>query len=204
MKKYIIQNSILNNILKKFKPVLGSEKTGSYFAITFSLFTLSFFGLFAIRPTLMTAVSLINSVSELRKLNVKYETKINSIIKAQAEYEKVRDDLSLVNVALPNNAFFSKLAIGLENIAQKSEITITQMSLDNSYISDLPPATKPSSLGFNLTVTGDYPSLTAYIRHLINWKRIITLNTLDITKDNSSTSSGDLKLTIKGQAYYEP
>jgi hypothetical protein len=160
-------------VKKSVSPIVKSEKTQIYFTITLSLFTLSFFGLFAIRPTLMTAISLIKSVSILKQLNVKYENKISSIIKTQAEYEKARNDLYLIDIALPNNAFFSKLAVNLENIANESGVTIQQMQINNSSISDTPPSDKPLPLGFALITTGDYFSVMSYIKHLVNWKRIV-------------------------------
>jgi Tfp pilus assembly protein PilO len=194
----------VKNIYKKFKSLFKNEKTGSYFTITFSLLTLSFFGLFAIRPTLMTAISLIKSVSELRELNLKYENKINSLIKAQSEYEKVRDDLYLIDLAIPKNPLFSKFVMNIEKIAQKSGVTVIQMQLEDSSISDLPPADKPIKMNFSLITSGDYASTISYIQNLINWNRIVTFNSLDFSKESSASGSGNIKLTLRGNTYYEP
>src|SRR3990170_4743668 len=101
-----IKHNFISRINKKLAPTFKNKKTVSYFTISLSLFSLSFFGLFAIRPTLITAVSLIKEVNNLKTLNLQYENKISDIIRAQAEYEKVRDKINLVNIALPQTSEF--------------------------------------------------------------------------------------------------
>src|SRR3989344_4680870 len=120
----IVQQHYIKRAYNRFTPILKNKKTTSYFTITLSLLSLSFFGLFAIRPTLITAVSLIKSVSELKNLNIDYENKIGSIVKAQSEYEQIRDNLPYLQSALPSNALFHKLAKALEIFADRSNISL--------------------------------------------------------------------------------
>jgi hypothetical protein len=204
MNKLKTKTPFLKRITSIFKPFVKSEKSGSYFAITISLFTLSFFGLFAIRPTLLTAVNLIRSVNTLKELNEKYELKINSIIKTQSEFENVRNDLFLIDIALPENSLFSKLALALEKMADRSNVTIQQLQMDKASISKLPPSNQVQNYNFSLVTSGDFPSSIAYLTSLINAKRIITLQSLDFNKDSSGTTSANIRLTIRAQAYYEP
>src|SRR3990172_1643619 len=105
-----IKNSLLHRTGKRFRPVLKNTKTASYFTITLTLFSLSFFGLFAIRPTLITAVSLIKEVNDLRKLSLDYENKISNFITAQSEYEKIRGSIPQVDKALPQYSEFPGFA----------------------------------------------------------------------------------------------
>ncbi|MBM3283241.1 hypothetical protein FJY90_03215 [Candidatus Gottesmanbacteria bacterium] len=180
---------------------LDNKKNVVYFTITLSFLTLSFFGLFAIRPTLITATSLIKSVSDLRKLNLDYEEKIGSLIRAQSEYEKIRNSLPMVESAIPNTATFPQLAKALEKFAQLENLKIIQLQIDNVPVTNLAVNNQLQQYNFNIVISGDYPSLSSYIQHLLNWKRIVNISSLNFNLD-ISTSSGNLQLSMKGTTYY--
>lgn len=194
----------LKHTYKQVYPLIKNKKTASYLTLTLSLFTLSFFGLFAIRPTLITATSLIKKVSDLQKLNLEYESKINGLIRAQSEYEQIRDKIFLIDEVLPNQSSFTKFAKGLERFAQTSNITLNQLHIDDVSISSQDDINKLSQYGFSLVAIGDYQSLSSYISHLTNWKRIINLSNLELRSVSSSTTSSNLRLHLSGKTYYEP
>src|SRR3990167_1228981 len=137
MSPVIFNRSLFSQAYQRLPKVTKSKKAASYFTITLSFLTLSFFGLFAIRPTIITAVTLIKNVSELKKINIEYENKISSIIKAQTQFEQIRSNLSFIEAALPDNVLFSKLADRLEKFAQQSNLSINQLQIDSVSISKL-------------------------------------------------------------------
>lgn len=195
---------ILRRAYNQFSPLIKSKKTASYFTITLSLFSLSFFGLFAVRPTIITATSLVKSVNDLKKLNSDYENKISSIVRAQSEYELIRNDLPLINLSIPANATFNSLAQNIEKYAQQENLTIIQFQIDPVPISNLPPANKLYSYHFNLIVIGDYSSLSLFIQHVLNWQRLTTITSLDMAREGSGDNKGLIRMTMKGSTYYEP
>ncbi|OGG00236.1 hypothetical protein A2Y99_03455 [Candidatus Gottesmanbacteria bacterium RBG_13_37_7] len=203
MSSSILRRIYLVQAYKKLIPVIKHKKTFSYFTITLSFFALSFFGLFAIRPTLITAFSLVKKVSDLRQLNIEYENKIQNVIKAQSEYEKIRNDIPLVLSAIPQNASFNSLARNLEKFATISGITILQLQINSVPVSQSLHQNVFKEYNFNLTALGNYPALTSYLQHIINWKRIVNIKNLELIH-GSSSMSGDLRISIKGATYYEP
>ena len=198
-----LNKTLLLRANKKFLPRIKNKKAASYLTITLSLMAFSFFGLFALRPTLITAVSLIKSVSDLKALNTEYENKIAGIIKAQSEYEQMRGDLPLLSTALPDNAYFDQVASVFEKLAQTSNVTVAQIQIDSTSVSKAKSRGMLEKFGFIVIGTGDYPSISSYINHILNWRRIITLSTLEFVHDGSTTS-GNLRVTLRGNAYYEP
>lgn len=196
---------ILHQAYRKVSPIINikSKKQASYLTLTLSLFTLSIFGLFAIRPTIITAFSLSKNISDLNKLNIDYENKIGSLIRAQSEYEKIRDDLTLVSAALPTYTDFNKLASAIERFAEREQVTINQLQIDSVSISQLPSTGKVRSFGFSLVGIGNYQSLSAFIAHLLNFKRIVRIDSLEYAKEGATTSA-TLRLNLKGVTYYEP
>lgn len=203
MKLTTFSSPLINKAYKRFTPIIGSKKTASYFTLTISLFTLSVFGLFAIRPTLITAISLMKQVSDLRRLYVDYENKIGSLIRAQSEYEQIRGDIPLIDVALPGNAYFSKLAIAVEKFAKQENFNINQFQIDPVPISNPPATGKLYDYGFTLVGTGSYSSISSFLNHLVNWQRIINIKSLEFAQ-TGGTASATLRLSLKAGTFYEP
>lgn len=204
MPKFSLHHTILHKTTKRLPNInIKSKRTASYLTITLSFLSLSLFGLFAIRPTLMTALSLIKSVGDLQKLNVEYENKISSLIHAQSEYEKIREDLPLVDSALPSNSSFSNVAQSIERFAIREDVVINQLQIDSVPVSTLSASSTLYNYGFSLVGLGEYEYLSNFLSHIINWKRIITIKSLEFNQEGS-TQSGILRLTLKGTAYYEP
>ena len=196
----------INRVYKTFASRVKSKKSVSYFTITLSLLSLSFFGLFAIRPTLITGFSLMKNVSDQKKLNVDYENKITSVIRAQSEYELIRNNLPLIERAIPDRAQFQSLAYSLEEIAQQSELVINQLQIDGVPVSAEKPSDTLKEYKFNLMANGSFESAFSFITHLINLRRIVTIQSLELIQDSNaeSTESGSIRLTLKGNTYYEP
>jgi Tfp pilus assembly protein PilO len=67
----------------------------------------------------------------------------------------------------------------------------------------LSSVSKINSYGFSLTASGKYSSLNSFIDHLLNWKRLVTINNLDFSKE-ISTPGANIRLSLKGTTYYEP
>lgn len=193
----------LSRTYQRITPLINNKNSKRYFTITLSLFSLSFFGLFAIRPTLITAVSLNKSVADLKKLNIEYENKISTIILAQAKYEEIRDGISAIDNAIPHNASFNQLANTLEEYASRSNINLKQVQIDKAPISQLPPSGKLNEVMFSVLASGDYPSTSGFFQHLLNWKRLITIDKFELAKEGG-TQSAILRISLKGKTYYEP
>lgn len=203
MKLNAFSHPIISKVLKRITPFVDSKKTASYFALTLSLFTISFFGLFAIRPTLITAISLTKKVSDLRKLYVEYENKISSLIRAQSEYEQIRNEIPLIGQALPVNPSAGKLAKAVEKFAARENFVINQFQIDPVPITVPDTSGKLYNFGFVLVGTGKFSDISAFLNHLTNWQRIVSIKSLEFTQAGG-TSSANLRVSIKATTYYEP
>ena len=195
----------LRRAYKRFSPIIEKKRSASYLTITLTLFSLSFFGLFAIRPTLITATSLIKSVSELRTLDGEYEKKISNVIQAQSEYEQIRDAVPLIETALPSNPSSSKLAISLERFTKDTSIKINQLQIDGAAISTPSATLKLETYGFTLVGTGDFQSIFSFLTRIINWRRLVKINSFELSSDGKvGSESASLRMIMKAVIYYEP
>lgn len=198
-----IKNTFLHKTRKRFRPVLKNPKTASYFTITLTLFCLSFFGLFAIRPTLITAVSLIKEVNDLKNLSLANENKISSFIIAQSEYEKIRESLPLIDKAIPADSNFTGFARTIENLTEKNNVSLNQFQIDAAPISLLKSSGQLSSFNFIMIGIGGYNEVHQLIDDMVNSLRLMTINSLDFSTEGG-TVSALLRVSVKGRAFYEP
>ncbi|OGF98836.1 hypothetical protein A2153_05230 [Candidatus Gottesmanbacteria bacterium RBG_16_38_7b] len=198
-----IRYNLIHKTRKRLQPVVKNHKAASYFTITLSLFSLSFFGMFAIRPTLITAVSLVRELKDLNNLSLDYENQISSIITAQSEYEKIRNSITLLDKALPRGSEFTKFAKTMERLAVKNEITLNQLQIDAAPISIKKNTDSLNNINFILIAIGHYEKINSFLNDVVNSLRIITINSLDFSPEGG-TVSGTLRMTMKGRAYYEP
>ncbi|MEK9208387.1 MAG: type 4a pilus biogenesis protein PilO, partial [Patescibacteria group bacterium] len=62
-------------------------------------------------------------------------------------------------------------------------------------------ATSSSSFRFEILASGEYPDLKQFINNLKNMQRVLSIDTISITKGTDLNSGIDLN--IKGTAYYK-
>lgn len=163
-------------------------------ALTF--FTISFFGLFAIKPTLTTIVSLIKEINTKREIDQKLQVKINTLRQAQANYSLVRDKLVLVDQALPQEPELVNLIYQIEILAQKNNVAIKSLGFQSSYlfgekVEEIKPGL-PSAVDFSLTLAGDFESLNNFLASFENLRRAVGFG------DFSVTSIGEGRVEIIG------
>lgn len=189
----------------RMSPYWESKKNVTYFTAFLSIFTIAFFGVFAIRPTLITAISLNKEINDFRALNDQYDTKISSIVKAQSEYEKIRDDISLFYETLPGSPQFTTLIMKEENIASSSAMQLDSLQMDPLPISRIQNIQNKGNLvtfNFSMKLAGNYTDAYTYINHLLKSQRLVSIS--DITLSQSTgTSSGDINIMLTAQSYYE-
>lgn len=187
----------------RLKPFLDNKKKNTYLTAILSLLSLSFFGVFAIKPTLTTAVSLNRDIQDLKVLNAQYEEKITSIIKAQSAYEQIRDDIPLFYATLPKTPLSTKVLIEEEKIATSSNVIIEQIQIDSIPISKLENQTTLQEFNLTMVVTGDYIDTYNFINHLLKSQRIVSIDELNL-EQQGSTTGGKLNVSLKGKSFYEP
>ena len=197
-----IINSKIKESYRKLHPLLDNKKNATYFTAILSILTLSFFGIFAIKPTITTAVSLQKEIGDLRALNDKYEEKITSIVRAQSEYEKIRDDIPLFFATLPDRPQFTKLIINEEQIASNSGMTLVTFQLDPMPISKTEEKKGLVTLNLSIGATGEYGNAYNFLTHFLRSQRVVSIADIDLSQDQA-TYGGKIRVSLKAKSYYE-
>lgn len=192
------------------QPIVNSRKTTAYFMIILSCLTISFFGLFAIRPTLMTIAELKKQIQDSQLVNDKLQQKINALITAQEEMQRIRPFIPAVYEAVPNNPSITSLMSKLESLAEESEVTLASYELGSITYNfqkqsgddaieekqNLPPV----SIDITVYIRGKYSQVKSYLDKLLTSRRIISAKSAQLSGEGADITV--LKLNLKLDSYY--
>lgn len=225
MSHVVLPNYRFSRYYKRLDPLIKNRRNQAYTLVVLSLLTISFFGFFAVRPTLKTIASLRKQIEDRTLLNTQLEEKINALINAQENYQQIEARLPLVYSLLPHKAEFPRLLRHLELLADSNNATISSIQfepvvvyakdgviVDATDSSELEQKDESTAIAdpatpipFTLSVKGTYEELMSFLRQLTQLERIITLEAMDLTLENTGAAAENmLTLSIKAKAYYLP
>lgn len=184
-------------------PALKSKKARAYGMLVLSLLTASFFGVFAIRPTVTTIIKLRKEIQDNQYVEEKLTEKINILATLDQIYKKVESDLTSVEAALPSQPNFENLLSVIENAAAVHQLGI--LSIQFKPVDLVKPKTnrgdfKLNPIAFQVTFTGSYQNLISGLTSLNSASRLITIDALQIKKSRGAGEE-ELVLEIGGRSY---
>lgn len=187
----------------------------------FSFLAISLFGWYAIRPTLQTILYLQREIDDNKKVNQQMEEKIGKLIEAQSGYQNAQDGIPYMTQALPETpdvlaAFGQIRNIALIQGASISAITSSSAPLlskeksapnQQAVLARGLPNRIAKSVQLSVTLKGTYEILEGIIKDIVSMRRLISIESLNITLDAESEKqlaygSVPLKLILKLNAYY--
>lgn len=176
----------------------GRQKIIGYFHITLTLFTVSFFGFFAITPTLSTISNLQKQYEDNKVIYDALNKKLSNLQLLDFQYKEIQPDLEIIYSAIPRTSQIPYLTRQVENIAGNSNVLLTKLNF--STVEIYPNVKKESiySFTFSLTAEGAQEQVNNFIASIINFDRIIGIEriTTGINEESKYVTS------ITGRAFF--
>lgn len=181
-------------------PFLEKPRIRAYTMLILSFFTMSFFGIFAIKPTLTTIAQLRKQIADSQLFNEKLERKIITLSQLKEEHKKIENDLPLLSKALPSEPKFYSFLQDLERFAQETGTTISSVRLESIDLTKK-DTKSPTKIAASLTLEGNYSASQEFLNRLLNANRIYTLDRFGI---HSNPKSGEniTNLDLSVNSYY--
>lgn len=187
----------------KLLPKLKDEKAQYYTMLAFTLAAMSFFGIFAINPTLSTITELKRKLVDFQFVYEKYITKAQNLSKLQDAYSSLSGDLHIVADAMPQNPEAPKLVAQVNSLLSRSHLQ--SASLKTLGVEITPErqlsSNKASSFAFTLQASGAYDDILSFIQSVTHANRLITIDSISISKDGKKNT---LLLDLRGRGYFKP
>lgn len=188
----------------------GQPKTQAYTTAIFSFLAVSLFGWYAIRPTIVTILFLQREIADNKVVSQQMETKIGNLIEAQATLQQHQNDLPLLSQALPQDPAALRLANALKQLGNSSGASVSAINIakvpliggvatPSARISTNPLSALQSykiiDIPITLSVSGTYSKLENFLNGVINLRRIISINSIDITPQGGQPGTSEIELS---------
>lgn len=189
-------------------PLLKRPATRAYMGFILSLFTISFFAFFAIRPTVNTIVELLRKIEDGKYTSKKLTEKITALSTAQNTYFQLMNDLDVVYEAIPSDALMEDYVVGLENVILASRVEILGTQIGNFKISDEDDTRErvkkesASQVRVMINTQGKYENVLNMLENLQSVRRITSIEGASIASGGEGKDK--LTLTIRAKTYFIP
>lgn len=180
------------------KEKMKGKKSQSVTMAILSLLALSFFGIFAISPTLSTIAQLNRQLADRKEVEQKLDTKIQTLSSLQQQYTTIQSSLPLINAALPQKPEAVYLLGQLDALAKNSNVIVTQIQI-NSVSLTSPKTSKTMEVPFSISAQGAKEDMTNFIKQLSFFDRIIVLDQITISQELNQEG----EITLNGNGYYK-
>ena len=197
-----LKEKIYKDYLARYTKALDKttqQRFTAYIYIILSLLTVSFFGVFAIKPTLDTISNLNKQYADNVLVYEALRTKLSSLQSLDNQHAIIQKDLERVYLAIPKKNNIPYMTRQLEELAKEKNVLITKLNFGTI---ELYPAKKPSpnlySFAFTISVEGTEENVNAFITSIISFDRIVAIERI-ITGKLEVTKFGT---TISGKSYF--
>lgn len=188
--------------LKHLISTLKQPKRKDYTFATLFFMVFSFFILFAIKPSLSTAISLSSQELELRKVDAQYEELIGQIVQIQSALERVRDRLYLVDEALPPQPLVTLLMQDIQQAASKHNVAVSKININKINLVE-PAKNTFRSMAVSMELNSTFDDYIAFQKEITNQRRLKFMRTVEInTGELGASASATLKIRTEIEGYY--
>jgi len=183
----------------------------AFLELFLSLGAITIFGLFALRPTLLTIAQLYREIQAKEEMVTQLNQKAQAFVQAQTIFNQERSRIELLSSAIPEKPTPELFVRQIEGLVGKHGVEILGLSIGKVTLlgasteeeqrakSGLP--TGAGSISFSLSAKGNYSSLSSFLSDLESLRRPIKVDTFSV---NASETKGEdfLILVITGQTPY--
>lgn len=182
---------------QKYLGQLAEEKqTRVYTGLILTLVTISFFTLFALRPTFLTIFGLIAEIRQKEGILSKLDVKIQRLSLAQTSYSQVAPRLNLIDEALPTTINLSSIIDNLETVAGQSQISFSDLNFEAIDING--GKGELQEINFQSSLEGPFANLKSFLKKIFLVRRIFEGSRFAFSK-NIEEDEKEQFLTLSAQ-----
>ncbi len=198
------QSQIYSRYYTYIKPFATIPVVKTYGSTIFTILIVIFFIFYAIKPTIETILVLQKNLADSTILLEKVNQKAKNLADAKQNYDKFNANTILKNKLLdylPDTVTLRSLTSTLEQTTKQHNASVSAIQIQPLEIETAVSTGSGtlSEIQFTFNTQGEYPNLIAILEDLKKSSRLITVDTLSLSKANEGTS---LVMTLSGRAYY--
>lgn len=200
------------NYSKKFKSFYDQPLIQASLSLVLSLAAVSFFALFALKPTLVTIATLWQEIKTKKEVDQKLTQKIKALKQAEISFAQAEKEINFIDKALPQTADFLRLEREIEFLSFKNNLVLSSARFGNFdiFTKTTPQETEDGQerkegipLTFRLTLGGSFQNLKNFLSDLESLDRVATLDKISFSKE-TEIENAELQIALTGKLYYLP
>lgn len=177
---------------------INPQKFKAYIYIVLTLFSVSFFGIFAISPTINTVSNLDKQYEDNLIIYEALTKKLDSLRRLDAQFETLQPSVNSIYAAIPKSAQVPFFTRQIENIAAKHNLQVTKLTIGTIEIYPNIKSDPMYSFIFTLSVVGNRSDANNLIADIINFDRIVGIERITTGTDEEK----QYNLTFTGRAFF--
>lgn len=183
------------------QPVLKHPAVKSFAPHIFSLFTVAFFVVFVIHPTVSTILELNKKIEDSKQILAALNTKSQNLDAGKRNLEAIDPRVrAKIEALIPSNPAITTVIKGLQDPQQSTETAaIIQIQPLTLVDAAAPPTGKLNEVSFNYSTQEAYSDLLSFLKAINQVPRLTSIDSLSIGKQPGETATS---LSISGRAYY--
>lgn len=208
-------NPTTNNLVSQVQPLIDflkkqqeNEKFYKSLENIATIVLITFFLVFALRPTALTISALVGEIKSKEILQKQMKQKINDVIQAQDTFSQVQERYLVVNSSLPDSPRYATIVSQLQSLATAAGFSFDQVNF-NLRQDDQTGALN----SYTIQVSSSLPftSATSLLEQISRLRRLLKLDQVsfspvEATSEPSSSSaipvSGSVNLNLSSKVFY--
>lgn len=202
-------NTISQSTVSQIKPLIAyvnkqrdNEKFAQSLEIAGTFILITFFLIFAIRPTATAISNLLGEIKAKQLMAKELKTKINNIIIAQSSFADIQQQYDIINSALPDRPAVyqatNQLAGALNQVSSVPERF--NIIFRDSAVSDQYPNLRSFTIASPLPLS--FSQSLGLLGHIYNERRLIGLPNVSIFSVKNPTEGNQTNFTFSADYYY--
>lgn len=193
-----------SNIAFPTLPYLNKERTQKFISIVLTLLALSFFGFFAINPTILTILKLQKELSDSQFVYNQLDSKIKNLSILRNQYANLQNDLPIIIDAVSTKPDVHLLFAQIQTVARESNVKLSK--LQNFEVEVLKnnkgPEKQYYSYSFSIGGSGSFENISNFLSTVTSMQRVINIEVFAIN-NISSQDVASLGFNIQGAAFFK-
>lgn len=179
---------------------LKNKRAVQFTYLVLTILALTFFGLFAINPTLSTIAKLQKELEDNKFVDEQLERKIQNLSVLQRSYAEIQNDLPIIEDSVPKNPQAPILIAQIQSVAQSTGINLLNSQV---FPVELNQSSKKNYSTFSFIVLGEgtKTDISDYVERISKIQRIVSLDQINLIKKADTSSL--LQISIRGSAFFK-
>lgn len=176
------------------------------FFVLLSFFTVVFFSVFAIRPTVTTIGLLVREIEDKRNIDKSLEEKLQALDNLQGQMVAIQSELPLILSLVPESSDLGRLMQEFELIAGQQTVVLLSVEFQPVKLTETQITARDEArmINFSLTVGGSFDTLTNFLNSLETLDRMVALQKTTFLSGAANLRQVGVQtvVEVEGQAFF--